>query len=97
MRVRHALLATFCAVTLPALARGADPRTTAQPVVADWPVTEGAPGGGRFSPLTDITPENAHRLVPVWRYRHGDAFEGSFPLPVMSRAGKLPSQTSPWR
>jgi quinoprotein glucose dehydrogenase len=48
--------------------------------IADWPVTEGAPGGGRFSPLQDITPENVHTLVPVWHYRHGDAFEGSFPL-----------------
>jgi quinoprotein glucose dehydrogenase len=45
-------------------------------------VTEGAPGGGRYSPLTDITPENVHRLVPVWSYRHGDFFEGSFPLPI---------------
>ena len=26
--------------------------------VTDWPVTEGAPGGGRFSPLTEITREN---------------------------------------
>jgi quinoprotein glucose dehydrogenase len=56
--------------------------TTRAAAVADWPVTEGAPGGGRFSPLTDITPGNVQRLVPVWRYRHGDFFEGSFPLPV---------------
>ncbi len=28
------------------------------PATADWPVTEGAPGGGRYSPLTDITREN---------------------------------------
>jgi len=82
MRARHALLATICALALPAHARGEGPRATTPPVVADWPVTEGAPGGGRFSPLTDITPENVHRLVPVWRYRHGDAFEGSFPLHV---------------
>jgi hypothetical protein len=26
--------------------------------VAGWPVTEGAPGGGRYSPLADVTPEN---------------------------------------
>jgi quinoprotein glucose dehydrogenase len=45
-------------------------------------VTEGAPGGGRFSPLTDITRENVQRLVPVWRYRHGDSFAGGFPLRV---------------
>ena len=50
--------------------------------VADWPVTEGAPGGGRFSPLTDITRENVTQLRVAWTYRHGDFWQGSFPLPV---------------
>ncbi|MGH7288217.1 MAG: pyrroloquinoline quinone-dependent dehydrogenase [Myxococcota bacterium] len=50
--------------------------------VADWPVTEGAPGGGRFSPLTEITPENVTQLRVAWTYRHGDFWEGSFPLRV---------------
>ena len=50
--------------------------------VADWPVTEGAPGGGRFSPLTEITRENVTQLRVAWSYRHGDFFVGSFPLPV---------------
>ncbi len=50
--------------------------------VADWPVTEGAPGGGRFSPLDDITRENLGRLRVAWSYRHGDFWKGSFPLPV---------------
>jgi quinoprotein glucose dehydrogenase len=50
--------------------------------VADWPVTEGAPGGGRFSPLGDITRENVTQLRVAWTYRHGDFFEGSFPLRV---------------
>jgi quinoprotein glucose dehydrogenase len=50
--------------------------------VADWPVTEGAPGGGRFSPLTQITRENVTELEVAWRYRHGDFWEGSFPLAV---------------
>jgi quinoprotein glucose dehydrogenase len=50
--------------------------------VADWPVTEGAPGGGRFSPLTDITRENVEQLRVAWTYRHGDFWEGSFPLKV---------------
>jgi len=48
--------------------------------VAGWPVTEGAPGGGRWSPLTDIDASNVATLREVWRYRHGDFFEGSFPL-----------------
>jgi quinoprotein glucose dehydrogenase len=50
--------------------------------VADWPVTEGAPGGGRFSPLTDITRENVAQLQVAWTYRHGDFWKGSFPLEV---------------
>src|SRR5262245_31611535 len=56
--------------------------TRAAGQVADWPVTEGAPGGGRYSPLTEITRENAARLRVAWTYRHGDFWEGSFPLPV---------------
>ncbi len=50
--------------------------------VADWPVTEGAPGGGRFSPLTEITRENVTQLRIAWTYRHGDFWKGSFPLRV---------------
>src|SRR5262245_58943795 len=56
--------------------------TRAAGQVADWPVTEGAPGGGRYSPLTEITRENAARLRVAWSYRYGDFWEGSFPLPV---------------
>jgi len=40
--------------------------------VADWPVTEGAPGGGRFSPLTDITRENVFQAAPGWQAVPGD-------------------------
>jgi len=50
--------------------------------IADWPVTEGAPGGGRFSPLTEITRENVTQLRVTWTYGHGDFWEGSFPLHV---------------
>jgi quinoprotein glucose dehydrogenase len=55
-------------------------RASAQ--VADWPATEGAPGGGRYSPLTEITRENVTELRVAWTYRHGDFWAGSFPLPV---------------
>jgi len=58
------------------LARGAPAQ------VAGWPVTEGAPGGGRYSPLAEITRENVRSLRVAWTYRHGDFWEGSFPLPV---------------
>ena len=45
-------------------------------------MTEGAPGGGRFSPLADITRENVTSSRSRGRYRHGDFCEGSFPLHV---------------
>jgi len=44
----------------------------AQTPLADWPVTEAAPGGGRHSPLVEITPGNVSRLRVAWTYRHGD-------------------------
>ncbi len=56
--------------------------TRASAQVADWPVTEGATGGGRFSPLTEITRENVTQLRVAWTYRHGDFWKGSIPLPV---------------
>ncbi len=49
---------------------------------SQWPVTEGAPGGGRYSPLAQIDRTNVDRLEVLWSYRHGDFFEGSFPLRV---------------
>lgn len=58
------------------------PLARAQAPLADWPVTEGTPGGGRHSPLVEITPENVSRLRVAWTYRHGDFWEGSFPLPI---------------
>ena len=54
----------------------------AAPQVADWPFTEGTAGGGRFSPLREITRENVTHLRIAWTYRHGDFFEGSLPLRV---------------
>jgi quinoprotein glucose dehydrogenase len=53
----------------------------AQAQTAGWPVTEGAPGGGRYSPLTDINTDNVDQLEQVWVYRYGegDYFDGSPP------------------
>ncbi len=50
----------------------------ASDAVADWPVTEGAPGGGRYSPLTDIDRGNVGTLQVVWTYRHGDVKSGGW-------------------
>ncbi len=58
--------------------------TGATAQVADWPVTEGAPGGGRYSPLADIGPDNVATLRAAWTYRHGDYWEGGFPAPEQS-------------
>jgi quinoprotein glucose dehydrogenase len=73
MRPRSLLLALL----LFASASHADPVET-----AEWTHTEGAPGGGRFSPLTDVTRENVARLRVAWTYQHSDFWEGRFPLNV---------------
>ncbi|HXE80211.1 MAG TPA: PQQ-binding-like beta-propeller repeat protein [Vicinamibacterales bacterium] len=44
---------------------------------ADWPHYGGGPDQTRYSPLTQITPENVHRLEVAWTYDTGDAFPGS--------------------
>ncbi len=41
-----------------------------------WPVTEGAAGGGRYSPLSDINRTNVSHLEVAWVYRHGDFRSG---------------------
>ena len=44
----------------------------------EWAWTEGAPGGGRYSPLADIHPGNVASLRIVWTYRHGDVSDGGW-------------------
>ncbi len=55
---------------------------TPEPVDLDGPVAEwreygGDKGGLRFSPLTQITPENVSDLEVAWVHRHGDISDGS--------------------
>lgn len=38
------------------------------PAVTDWPTYGHDPGGMRYSPLTQITPQNVTSLAPVWSY-----------------------------
>ncbi|BBP79140.1 glucose dehydrogenase [Pseudomonas sp. Ost2] len=38
----------------------------------DWNSYGRSAHGDRYSPLAQITPENAHKLVPAWTYRTGD-------------------------
>ncbi len=45
--------------------------------VADWPAIGGDPGGAKYSPLTQITPENVEHLEVAWVHHHGDISDGS--------------------
>ncbi|CRL99577.1 glucose/quinate/shikimate family membrane-bound PQQ-dependent dehydrogenase [Pseudomonas sp. 24 R 17] len=38
----------------------------------DWNAYGRSAFGDRYSPLAQITPENAHKLVPAWTFRTGD-------------------------
>jgi quinoprotein glucose dehydrogenase len=78
-RLAHALAFALSLASAP-LAFAENASAPAPPATADWPVTEGAAGGGRYSPLVDITPENVKQLRVAWRYQHGDAWPGAFPL-----------------
>ncbi|MCZ6659533.1 MAG: pyrroloquinoline quinone-dependent dehydrogenase [Gammaproteobacteria bacterium] len=44
--------------------------------IAGWTHYGGGPGGGHFSPATQITPENVHALEVAWVYRSGDFNDG---------------------
>ena len=38
----------------------------------DWPNFGRTPGGDRYSPLAEITPANATKLVRAWTYHTGE-------------------------
>ena len=65
-----------------------------RPVDGDWPSWGRDPGGQRFSPVREITPENVGRLRPAWVYHTGDTrLRGRQDYRA---AGRLPSfQTTP--
>jgi quinoprotein glucose dehydrogenase len=68
------------ALPLLALFATASPAAEEAPATAGWPVTEGTPGGWRYSPLDDIERGNVGRLEVRWTYRHGDVREAWLPL-----------------
>ena len=80
MRYRSIILLASLAVVQPCARDGyaGDAPNSA----ADWPYTEGAAGGGRYSPLRDIDRTNVGRLTVAWTYRHGDFREGPFPFGI---------------
>lgn len=70
-RVRRWAAGRIAAVVWLAGAPGAAP-------AQGWSHTEGAPGGGRYSPLAEIDRTNVAALEPVWTYRHGDVKSGGW-------------------
>ncbi|MGV8960800.1 MAG: pyrroloquinoline quinone-dependent dehydrogenase [Stenotrophomonas sp.] len=45
-------------------------------VSGDWPAYAGAPGGGQYSPLAQITPDTVGRLRIAWSFRTGELGQG---------------------
>jgi quinoprotein glucose dehydrogenase len=72
---RLAVLAVSAAIA--ALVACADPDVDYSGAVAQWPEYGGDKGGTRYSPLTQITPQNIDSLELAWEYRHGDISDGS--------------------
>ncbi|MFW6010288.1 MAG: PQQ-binding-like beta-propeller repeat protein, partial [Gemmatimonadota bacterium] len=52
--------------------------------VAGWPSYGNDPGGTRYSPLTQITPDNVADLEIAWTYHTGDFSGGSDSIPSRS-------------
>ena len=44
---------------------------------AEWPQWGGDLGGGKWSPLVQITRDNVESLEVAWTYRHGDISDGT--------------------
>jgi quinoprotein glucose dehydrogenase len=81
--MRHSsILAAVVLALVELLAPHAGRAGEASDAPADWPFTEGAAGGGRYSPLRDIDRTNVGDLEIAWTYRHGDFGEGPFPFRI---------------
>jgi quinoprotein glucose dehydrogenase len=71
---RAVAAAAACAALLACTA--AEPPDLSGPV-AQWPEYGGDKGGLRYSPLTQITPENVGRLEVAWVHHSGDVSDGT--------------------
>ena len=65
MNGRAALVVGWLSVALPAFAQGARPGQQ-----VEWLYYGADPGNSKYSPLTDINPENVGRLQVVWQWKH---------------------------
>ncbi|HEV2269673.1 MAG TPA: pyrroloquinoline quinone-dependent dehydrogenase [Steroidobacteraceae bacterium] len=55
---------------------GAPRASAANPAAGSWSAYGGDPGGTRYSPLTQISPENVGRLQVAWVFRTGESGKG---------------------
>jgi hypothetical protein len=76
------------------------PRDTRAPdfsgPLADWPAFGAAPGGGHYSPATQITRDNVHRLVKAWEYRSGHLRAAGSNKVEFAPGQPLPAASSSW-
>src|ERR1700753_2086842 len=79
MIMKKLALAALCA-TLPFA-----PSPLATPTA--WPAYGRDASGGRFSPLTQITPDNVSQLQVAWTYHMN-------PTPQIKTSGRLPTSTT---
>lgn len=73
-----------------AACRTAEQHNGPQAPPVGWPHYAADAGATRYSPLTDITPDNVRRLVPVWRWATGES-EFQNQAGVWVRPGKFES------
>jgi quinoprotein glucose dehydrogenase len=64
----------------PARAAAAKP---ALPAPNDWPSVGNDPGSMKYSPLTQVTPENVSQLTPAWTYDMGVPASGYTITPIV--------------
>jgi quinoprotein glucose dehydrogenase len=68
----------------------------AGPSAKDWPAYGHDAGGGRFSPLTQITPQNVSKLQVAWTYHMNPVPAAPFPPPQRA-GGELAAWEAPCR
>ena len=73
--IRFALLG--CAVVSLVFGCGGSPDLDYSGPVSEWREYGGDKGGLKYSPLTQITPQNVSDLEIAWEYRHGDVADGT--------------------
>lgn len=85
------VILTYASVTIREVVRGDGPASVysgsadATQAQGEWKAYGNTPGGTRFSPLTQITPQNVSQLERAWTYRTG----------VTPETAKSPMETTP--